>query len=102
MLPTVSAPRVMIPLALVVLQMAVAQTTMIVEELKILGRFLRLVTPTFVEAPGDDALEFVTTYEESHHNLGLVEARGVDYITCQLDIGREFVLILCLMDLPLS
>lgn len=37
-------------------------------------------------ALGEDAFEFLAICEDSLHNLGLVEARGVNYTTFQLDL----------------
>lgn len=60
---------------------------MFIEEQKMLGRFLRLAPPRFSGALEEEAYEFLVTYEDRLHSLGLVETRGVDYTTFQLDLA---------------
>lgn len=80
------APRVEVPLALVVTQPIVSQSSMEVEEQKMLGKFLILSPPKFIGSPNEDAYEFLDGYEKRINNLCLIKVNRVNYFTFQFDL----------------
>lgn len=50
-----------------------------------LGVFLRLTPPRFFRILGEEAHEFLTTCRDKLYTLGLVESRGENFTTYQLD-----------------
>lgn len=62
-------------------QIVVDYPTMSTKEQNLLDRFLRLALLRFSGALGEDASEFLISYEDRHHNFGLFETRGMDYTT---------------------
>lgn len=83
--PAAAMLRVEILLAPVVPQPVVAPPVISSEGQKILGQFLKLTPPRFTRTQGEDAMEFLSSCEERLRNLGLVEARGVDFVSYQFD-----------------
>lgn len=81
--PIMRAPRVQVPPDGV--QPLATVRTMPLEDQKMLGVFPMFTSPRFSGVVGKDAHEFLTTYPERLHTLGLVESRGVDFISYQLD-----------------
>lgn len=70
----------------------VAHPTILVEELKILGRFLRLTLLRFFSALDEDTYEFLVICEVRIYNLGIVETHDVDYTTFLLDLVARHLL----------
>lgn len=52
---------------------------------EMMGRFLRVAPQKFSRTAGEDDHEFFTTFPERLYTLGLVQSRGADYTTYQLD-----------------
>lgn len=51
-----------------------------------LGWFLILKFLRLYGALGKDTLDFLITYKDKFYNLGIVETRGVDYTTFQIEL----------------
>ncbi|KAL3326045.1 hypothetical protein AABB24_036983 [Solanum stoloniferum] len=54
------------------------------EEHKMFERFRKMDPPQFNGGHGKDAYEFLISFHERLHNLGLVEARRVDYTSLKM------------------
>lgn len=52
-----------------------------------LGRLFILALPQFFGAPDKDTYKFLIACEDWPGNFGLVESRGVDFTTFQLDLA---------------
>lgn len=55
------------------------------EEKKMLGWFLRLDSPRLIRGPREDVFDFIISFKERLHNLGLVKSYGIDYTTFQFN-----------------
>ncbi|XP_015075330.1 uncharacterized protein LOC107019314 [Solanum pennellii] len=58
--------------------------SMTVDEQKMFGRFRLMNHPTYTGELTEDAYEFIVSFHERLHNLGLVEFHGVDHIVFQM------------------
>ena len=57
---------------------------MTVDDQKMFGRFRLMNPPTYIGDLTVDAYEFIVSFQEMLHNLGLVESHGVDYTAFQM------------------
>lgn len=62
---------------------------MSIKEQKILGRFIRLGLPMFSCDAREDAHEFLVSFQERLHNIGLVESHGIDNIVFELEVPAK-------------
>lgn len=59
---------------------------MFIEELKMLGGFLRMTIPRFSKVASENSFVFLTAFKDRLHNFFLVETRDIYYTRFLLDL----------------